>query len=499
MSGLGARFDTPAAQAWLRLWVDLYGPGSRLQHYLKAPDVDWQQPLQPRHIAPTVETNVARRRHYGKAPLEKAPAAKPRKSQAPRSAKPRDVAERRIRRDIDRTTRLPSSDWAKSIVGDAQIADIRLQDVLDGIEDYFEIFDELRKVSPAAHKFFSRIGAPVVLGGSAIWANRFHAPRIMNAASLPSYFGAFFAKPSRPEDMPTDQEREEGRGWGAEFQLFEKPKNHATVAPFGTTVFAHNSIHLKRGNLSRKEAKKRPWDAENWSYFWYVGVLPDGSVRALPHRFNRYQRLPNGDGVNHSSFEIPPGLYEISDTIKDPHEFARTYFNATVAFTAAATSGIQVTVKRGKRAARFGLPVTALKGVFADRAPAGNRRKAIIHLRLSHDRHMRDGRIIHVGEHLSGERFFAWRGYDVSIGVPGIHYPAPEGFNSSIWIVDDPKAPLPPDLDLSEKVGMQKLAREMATAMDRRIRVPIRRSKPTSTYISSSIQYDDAGILIGKD
>lgn len=457
-------FASPAGQAWLRYWVGIFGPDSTLRGLLRD---DVPPPRLPRPAIPVRPRRPALTR--------------------PQSTKPRpDRAERRIERDIARVTRLPVSDWAKSIVGDPRNEQITLADVLEGVEDYFRIFDQMRRLNTDAYKYFSRVGAPILTSNGAIWDSQINALTIASPSLLPSYFGVFFAQGR--DDFRQHVLTEDASMY--EFHLFEKPRNHGTVAPLGSTIFTHNTISLHRKFwLTDDERRGKPWTRHAWGFWWYLGVLPDGSIRALPHRMSHFQRLPGGDGVYHSAFHIPPGVRAMAKSTDTVHDFVRKWFNAAVASTAAAIAGVTVTIRQGKRAARVGVPVGNLRSFFADRDPAaeGVRRKAIMHLRLGHDRHMADGRIIPVGEHLSGERHFTWRGYQVTVGVPGIHFPSPEGFDAEIFVLNDPDAPLPDDVEPDKLVPISEAAKEFQSIIRRREQVPIRKGNPTRTYPGNSL------------
>jgi hypothetical protein len=276
--------------------------------------------------------------------------------------------------------------------------------------------------------------------------------------------------------------------WTAyDFHLFEKVKTHAAAAPFGTTVFRYTQYSIKRDVFSPGDLKPDHWASKTWGVSWFVGVLPDGQVKALPVRCSSVQPLPNGGDICHSAFKIPKGLSGWArETAKrngediDHHGLAQRALNVSIAFAAAAAAGVQVTVSKGKNRARFGLPVSSLKNFFGnrDRDPGG-RRQPILHYLPSHARHLSDGRIVEVGEHLRGKRFFTWRGYDIQVAVPGIHYPSPEGFTAELY---DPDLPhLPKNL-----ISTPAVAKKMAAAMDDSGFVAIRQGTPTITRTAPS-------------
>ena len=455
---------TPAENLWRHYWAELMAGHSRLS--LLPLELPFEHSEQIEHPPPVQR------------------ARRPAKPYTPRVTRsPAERAERRIERDIERVKRLPVSEWAKRIAGDERNNPITLQDILDGVENYFELFEQMRRMAPDAYQYFSRVGAPLATEGSRIRKSQVQALTVVTPAQLPSLFGIFY--PRTREQQREETLRQEGTLF--DFHLFEKPKNHATVAPLGSTIFHHHTISLKRDIFTPDELRQFPGLRRNWGMSWYVGVLPDGTVRALPHRMSHRQRLPSGDSVYHSAFEVPSYLHELGGEM-GPHAFVREWFNIAVAFTASALSGVTVTIRQGKRAARIGVPVSNLKAFFTDRDVGnGERRKAILHFRPGHDRHMADGRIIAVGEHLSGERHFTWRGYEVTVGVPGIHFPSPEGFDGPIYIDGDPENPLPPEAKKEKLMDTSQVGDIMRNFIQRRGPAPIRRGQPVRGYSTDKL------------
>lgn len=484
-------YQAPLDQAWLQLWVGLYGADSKLARYLNGEAHNGIAPLVAR---PGALDDQARK----PASRQSRPAAVPKKARSKVTRSPAERAARRLDRDAERVTRLPVSEWAKSIVGDERIAKITLDDILNGIEDYFEVFKQMRRYEPAAYAYFSRVGAPIVLDSvGAYWSNM-ETLNLGDPNLLPSFFGCFF---TRIKDDYRDEVLNE-KPMVFDFELFEKPKNYATVAPPGATVFTHYQYSLKRKVWTPAEERKMPWVKHPWNISWHIGVSPGGETRVLPSRWNSSQLLPSGHAVHHSAFKIPPGLADWSASVAKrnghpdwgPHGLARRMFNMVVAFTAsAAANGIQVTVRRGNNRARFGVPIANLKNFFADRDPEGARRSAILHFIAGHDRHMADGRIIEVGEHLRGNRAFSWRGYEIEVGVPGIHYPSPEGFAGELYKLGDPQAPLPAEFfdrleeDPKDLVGLEKAGKIIRKEMSQLRPVSIRRGRPTVRYHGSTL------------
>ena len=469
-------YPSPLDQAWLRFWVGLYGPDSRLARYILP-----GEPANEYRTVPQIERGVAAPDQNAKQHGRDTRPPKVEKIARERSAT-REEKRRNKKIDADNRRMEPLSDWAKRLIGDERINDITLDSVIDGIEDYFVTFERLRKVDLHAYRYFSRIGVPLWLRNLAAERSRFYGRIPNGGVSLPSFFGAFIPRTGAEY---RDEIINDKPSFG-EFIYFSKVKNPATVAPLGATIFAQNEIRLGRDVFSKEELKRFPAGSANFGIWWYAGVLPDGTVRALPCRMEHYQKLPRGGGVHTSRFQIPPGL---SESGRDPetggpldaHTYVQINFAAVLAFTAAAVSGIHVTIRKGKRSARIGLPIAAVREFFADRdlADGRQRRKPILHLRLSHDRYLHDGRVVTVGEHLAGERQFSWRGYDISIGVPGIHFPSPEGLNIELW-EDGPDNAVPPNLGKLQTID--RLGGAMSNLMWRQQRVRFQRGVPERTY-----------------
>jgi hypothetical protein len=475
------------SQAWLRFWCSIHTESLLSKYLLQAPEI----------VAPSPALLL---RPPGSS-LPRVRSAKPprREPRPPAIARPGRIQEDRTERKARRERRviqdMPLSDWAKRLIGDGRIGQITLEDILDSIEDYFEVFEGLRKVDPEAYKYFSRVGAPIATRNTMIIESDLEIPKITAAGQLPGFFGCFFprTKAEYREDILKDNPT------FMEFNYFAKSNNYATVAPSGSTIFKHSVLSLERDAFSKEERKRFPWVKGNWGIWWYVGVLPDGEVMALPCRMNHKQILPRGGAVHHSAFKIPPGLSdwqrravaldhsEIKRTpLEAAHEYSLRQFAAILAFTSAALSGVQVSIKSGKRTARLGIPIAAARNFFADRDVAeGVRRSPIMHLRLPHERHLQDGRIVHVGEHLAGQRQFSWRGYDISIGAPGLHYASPEGWQEPVRLIY-PGDPVPDDM-----IPISKAAKKFQKRMWRGERPRFQRGEPTSTFHGEKLDPED--------
>lgn len=475
-------YPTPLDQAWLRWWVERYGPDSKLAQYLLPEALYEHRPI-PQFAGKNAAPDQ-KRKQFGRnaraSEVEKAPPQRARKSGIGHNRPSR--RDRQIDGEVRRMN--PLSDWARRLIGDKRNEGITLDDVIDGIEDYFVTFERLRKVDKHAFAYFRRVGAPLGLRNHAIWEAHIDAPIPNGGTTLPSYCGAFF--PSTTQEYREQIVNDEPSL--GEFAYFTKVKNPVTVAPLGTTIFQQSMISLGRDGFSKEERKRFPWATANFGMWWYVGVLPDGSVKALPCRMEHRQRLPRGGLVHTSRFEIPEGLRGHKDhegQILDAHRWAQRCFSAILAFMASAMSGVHVTIRKNQRSARVGVPIGAVKAFFADRdlRDGQERRKPILHLRLSHDRVLHNGQIVTVGEHLSGERQFEWRGYEISIGVPGIHHPLPEAFRSGVYF-DDPEAEWLPNEKL---FPITDLAKEVQKIVWRGKRVRFRSGEPEKKYAHSLV------------
>jgi hypothetical protein len=370
------------------------------------------------------------------------------------------------------------ADWAKRLLGDRRITDITLEDVLDGLDDYFELFVKLKRIGGSTYKYYSTVGTPMALRHTQIYVRDLERHIIPNPERLPSQFGAFVA---RTKDEYRDQFIKDEPAM-MDFECYEKlTKNYVTAAPHGTTIYQQNMIALGRNAFTKAELKKYPAARGQWGVSWLVGVLPDGSVKALPCQMSRVQTLPNGGRVHHSGLQIPPGLYNWRDDggETDPHDVVKKSFLTILAFTASSLAGVQVTIKKAGSSVRIGLPITNLRGFFGDRDASGARRKPILHLARPHLRRLAGGKEIIVGEHLRGERFFRWREYEITVGAPGIHHSSVEAFSEPLVTEEDRNFA---DLDKSKFMDSGKAGELMGREIWSPRRVRIRRGQPVRKF-----------------
>jgi hypothetical protein len=348
-------------------------------------------------------------------------------------------------------------EWAKELLGDERNLDITLDEILEGLDNYFQLFIKLRRMDPHIYGYFNTVGTPIITRNGKIWIDSLERATIPNADKLPSMFGSFHVE-SNEEYRRKILNKEDTC---FDFTYFEKiTSNYATIAPLGTTIFRHNHISLDRGNtFSKQEKRKYPWVNGIWGAAWLVGVLPDGTVKALPQHLTHSQQLPSGDMIYHSAFEIPPGLCD-KELGGDPHTLVRRSFIGMAVLTATLLAGLQVTIRRGGLGIRIGIPIGHAKNFFADRERDGDRRRPILHLRPAHHRHLASGKIVTVGDHLAGQRFFNWRGYEVMVAAPGIHHGTMESFHHSVWTGDEEEAPMP-----EKTIPIDKAVKKIADTM----------------------------------
>jgi len=367
------------------------------------------------------------------------------------------------------------SPWAQVLEGDERISGITLSDILHGLDDYFEIFRQVRRVSPAAYAYFRRVGVPLALDSAAVWSGVIDsAPTepVVNAADMPAYLGLFFprTKEQSRQDIINNAPA------FLDFQLFEKRRrNIAVVAPWKWTIFDHIQLSLDRDNFTTRERRKYP-EAGNFGCHWFIGVAPDGTVKALPMYMNHRQYLKNGGTIHHNKFEVPKGLQDWSPKL-NADQVVAVLFAVFRAFAATALSGAQLSIRRGSEVARFGIPLSYVRSFFRDRDKDGARRKPILHLVSEHS-YERGGRIVTVGEHLRGARRFIWRGNDILITAPGIHHASPEALTAEM-MTDDDLLPIPTK---EKTIPINKLAAEMRQRMDAAPNVPFRKGQPTARY-----------------
>lgn len=375
------------------------------------------------------------------------------------------------------------SDWAQILEGDERISAITLGDVLTGLDDYFNIFRQIKKTQPSAYAYFSRVGAPLCFENTRVWKGLFlhpMPPPIIDPASLPAYLGLFLAR-SRDEARRIILKDEPAF---LDFHLYEKRrKNMVSVAPPSWTLIDHTELSLDRDVFSKRERKQFP-EAGRFGFHYYIGIDPQGHVHAMPMQMTRSQALKNGGVIHHSKFAIPPGLKEWAGKNGTVDGLVATYFAIVRGFAAAALSGVQLSVRRGNETARFGIPLAYVRSFFRDREREGARRKSLLHLVAGHS-YERAGKTIIVGEHLRGARRFSWRGHDIVLSAPGIHHAAPEALTAEV-LADDDLAPIPKDV-----VSIGELGRRVRKDINRLQHVPIRRGQPTKTYRTAVLSVND--------
>ncbi len=371
------------------------------------------------------------------------------------------------------------SAWAQRLQGDGRLSDVTLDDVIAGLDDYFVTFAKVRKVNPAAYSYFSRIGVPLCLDKMAIWRKSMDGlesgmmPVVANHQGMPGYMGLFF--PTTAEKARETWVNDESAF--LDFQLYEKRRrNVVTVAPPGWTIFDHQQFHLPRsGVVTSADRRKYPGLVKTWGFQYFLGIGPDGAVRALPMQWERQQRLKSGDVITHSKFSIPAGLTNLKNG-STPHGYAAWMFVTMSNFAATALSGAQVSIRRGEQVARFGVPISYLKSFFRDRDAGGGRRNPILHYVADQTRTLADGREILVGEHLRGARKFSWRGHEVVVGAPGIHHASPEALSCAIMTDEDV------DHIPSDGTPIWKAADVLQHQVEQVKKVPMRKGQPTLKY-----------------
>jgi hypothetical protein len=119
-----------------------------------------------------------------------------------------------------------------------------------------------------------------------------------------------------------------------------------------------------------------------------------------------------------------------------PEELATRLFALVVNMSESASGGAaQVRVKKGKVAAMFNIEIERTPYFFKDRERRVNvngNRKKIFHVVRAHHRRGAPVRIS-----TRGEREFMWRGYEVTITVPGLHHNRLQEWTGGAYEHDD--------------------------------------------------------------
>lgn len=383
---LAGRFAAPADQAWLRLWVGLYGGGSQLARYLAPPSPERapchehrSEPVFPRRVAAPVETAKRRRRHQSTPPLEDFSAIQPE----------------------DETVTILNRRSLASVLADAPL--------------FFATIRALRRIAPDEYELFRRIGCvlPPFDDSFRAWG------RIAPNDVLPAF--AAFISPGKYWTHTSWKGHEHEQKKVSSIFIYKRVLFTGAYVPWGDVVYEwmHVSADLTSGQTGGHAA--------------YIGVeRATGRVKVLAQPTATRQMLRRGEVITHARVGVPQWVREHFqdqlDNNPDPdrnlHDWAGSVLSLALSCWRAADNGWQVHISDPLNVAmRLCIPERSAKVFFRDReAPDGGRLRPIFHIVGEHPRVLPSGREIMVREHYRGNREFTWNGYRTLITVPDHHH-----------------------------------------------------------------------------
>jgi len=379
--------------------------------------------------------------------------------------------------------------WRRKLSGSMRTRDLTIDRIVDGLEDYFSSLKGLKRVngdSGHAYEYYRRVGLPLCCTSSV--PTRDYSRPLTHG--LPGYLGHYF--PVKKGELHDN----------ADYPpiVFAYKYRNAAVAslpPDWTSYVVY--MCFPKGSHGPLSAQV------------FAGIDPQGIAHVVPTLGEKRQRLHHKrkrvgqerySTIIRHDFHIPSGIFGIAIDWWKKHgsdigvncPFQDGFLELAIVdrwihclfvemrnFAINALDGIQVAFRRGTQRARIGIPLQMIPTVFHDR----NSRQKIFHVVDQHQRQLKDGRKILVGEHFRGTRAFKWRGYDVLITVPSIHHPAIEAWMGTSYGIEDlPEGVAWKDMRDSQELG--KLLEEVSYGMGRDF-VPMKKGKPTKRFADNPL------------
>lgn len=289
-----------------------------------------------------------------------------------------------------------------------------LDGLLDRLDNYHDALSQLRTRDPEGFRFYRHIGGQVL-------------PRSMlfEIAENPT------ANVFRP-------------AFGM-IHFLDDEDDKDTIAPsllYYRKYAARPYVEPTNDELYEITMYYRDTKRRNFSAFVIFHVsFGNGQARLLRERHVVPQRLPRGGTIHHHNWQHPPVF---KDMVEDrrrryphlretPESLALGLFRLIINATINASDGLLVIAAKDGIMARFSVDMLRTPYFFRDRektiTESGKTRK-IFHIARTHKRRLADGREIYVKSHFRGERKFTWKGYQITITMPGLHHAPIEAFDA---------------------------------------------------------------------
>lgn len=290
------------------------------------------------------------------------------------------------------------------------------RDILDRLDEHFQLACRLRRLDPDGYALCARYGATIVQ------TNAKYRSGMIEHRTIPS-FGAIAVlhEANNDDTIPI------------KYGYFQRLAHQ----PFDVEQF--NGIICRAGmfHLDKKFHGDRVFSE------FHFGVLDDGTIKPLRQLHQYFQQLPlrfrrdsNGRMLPIREILVRRG-WQYSrdlDTLKTVMTKKRTKAEE-IQFIAAfivnayhdAISDVRIRCARGGLVATFSVDLLRIPYFFRDRdieITVGGRRKKIFHIVRTHER-IYAGKSGFVRTHFRGARKFDWHGYNITISMPGLHHADP--------------------------------------------------------------------------
>lgn len=320
------------------------------------------------------------------------------------------------------------------------------RDILDRLDDAFAILRKIKKHDPKAYRQLASLGFP--LHGPKTLYDLSELPASWRSGELPLFGSSSFLY--RDEN---EEKKYEGPVIYPRVMYFTKyARPPAYVEKTGGTMFSLSVLYAGLDDESEKQ-----WIRNGVLLHASVGV-EDGKVRLLKEWHSRTISAPSKRsrkdgkrglkrGGGHSwtvrSLDYPRWTQETvtgrGARLMSPTEL----FIWCAGLNEMVNGDVQVRAYKGGLTALFAIDLLKVPQFFDEREEIIGRdgkAKRVFHIVRTHAR-QRGDKVAYVKSHFRGERKFNWKGYEITISVPGKHHGIiSEGTSTGAFNLGDPES-----------------------------------------------------------
>ena len=285
-----------------------------------------------------------------------------------------------------------------------------LSDVLAQLDEYIGLMNEVRRIDREAYDLFSKIGGAISPAATLLEITH---KRLSIPSHWPTAFMTFFSGTNTSETEQRETDRCPSRA-----VYFVKCSRPSNVQVFDGVIYRGCSV-VKLGT-------------KHYPLSFHIGITADGTVTPLKERRTNSQHFIRGKKsftVHHQGDYAYPAFrnalrYNLGDVGASFSEWCCAAFSIGISHARSVESGLLVRAKREGVCASFAIEMLRTPDFFKDRdivVNHGGQKKRIFHYVRPHVRS--DGRT--VKSHFRGLREFVWKGFEITISVPGLHIGVP--------------------------------------------------------------------------